>query len=276
MDAVALTAELAASIGAQPARWILEALTGSVPASWVVDDAIVSKARAMAHDVADGTPLQYVLGTWAFRSLELEVDSRALIPRPETEQVVEAALVALAGPPTSLVAVDLGTGTGAIACALAAELGPKVSSLRVLATDRMPEALELARSNADRLGLDVEFRHGRWWEALEADLHGQVGLCISNPPYVAEAEYLQLDPELFHEPRTALVAPDGADGTPGMADLEEICDGAARFLRPDGLLVLECAPHQVAALKQRTRALGDATVIVDLAGRERGVVVRRW
>lgn len=276
MDAVALTAELAASVGAQPARWILESLTGPGPAAAVVPEVIVDQARAMAHDVVDGIPLQYVLGTWAFRTLELEVDSRALIPRPETEQVVEAALVALAGPPTSLVAVDLGTGTGAIACAMAAELGPKVPSLRVLATDRMPEALELAKRNASRLGLDVEFRHGRWWEAVEADLQGQVGLCISNPPYVAEAEYDQLDPELFHEPRTALVASDGTDGTPGLRDLEEICDGAGRFLAPGGLLVLECAPHQVAALTVRTRALGEATVIVDLAGRERGVVVRRW
>jgi release factor glutamine methyltransferase len=228
-----------------------------------------------------------VLGRWAFRYLELEVDPRVLIPRPETEQVVEMALAELsvlgvegAGP----VVVDLGTGSGAIALSIAVEAGPGRPGLEVWAVEADPAALEVARANRQRIAdIDpatagrVNFRQGSWWEALPETILGRVDLVVANPPYVAEEEWDDLDPEVRHEPKGALVTGPASDGTPGLGAVEVVLAGARRWLRRPGAAIIEIAPHQAEASVRLATGLGfaDASVLPDLAGRPRGLVVRR-
>ena len=252
---------------------------------------------ALAERRAAGEPLQYVLGQWAFRSLELSVDPRVLIPRPETEQVVEVALAELAslidggtaepggnrvqeGP----VCLDLGTGSGAIALSLAVEGGALASDLVVWATDSSRDALDVAADNLEALGHRdraaadrVRLVEGRWFGALPADLAGRVDLLVSNPPYIAEADFPSVDPAVRGwEPRDALVAPD-AHGVGGMADIETIIAGASRWLRPTGVLVIEIDPGQAEATLDAARRAGWSRCGTrrDLAGRVRMVVARR-
>lgn len=225
---------------------------------------------------ASREPLQYVLGTAAFRNLELKVDPRVLIPRPETEILVdEVMLVArdLVSDPASapgLTALDLGTGSGAIALALASE-GP---FRRVVATDPSAAALEVARENARALALDdrVEFREGALFEPLaEGETFSVV---VSNPPYVRTSEASDLEPEVLEwEPGDALFA-----GPDGLAVLEPLIHGVAQYLSPGGVLALEAATAQIARILD---LIGDsphltgATVGKDLAGRDRVVTARR-
>jgi release factor glutamine methyltransferase len=233
-----------------------------------------------------GEPLQYVLGRWPFRALELTVDPRVLIPRPETEQVVEVALAELSrtvGP--SPVAVDLGTGSGAIALALATEGGRDFPGLEVWATDVSADALAVAAENVALLASGeagaasrVRLAEGRWFAALPPTVKGQVDLIVANPPYVSEAEYAELDPGVRDwEPRQALVAPTGANGVGGMADIETVVSEAPRWLRPGGALVVEIAPGQAYASIDAARRAGfrQVTTERDLAGRLRMLVARR-
>lgn len=196
-------------------------------------------------------PLAYVLGEWGFRRLTLKTDARALVPRPETEVVVERALALLAGLASPRV-LDLGVGSGAVALALKDER----PDARVTGVDVSREALALARENAVRLGLDVELREA----GLEAAGEGW-DLVVSNPPYVSTLEGLQ--PELRHEPETALL---------GSGFHERI--GAAARTR---LLVLEVGDGQAGAVAAALRSAGyrDVAVTEDLAGRERVVEGRR-
>jgi release factor glutamine methyltransferase len=287
---------------AGPADRVAALLGSRREAEWIVDHVddvlgLEGPARdeavgALAARRAMGEPLQYVLGRWPFRGIELEVDGRVLIPRPETEQVVEVALARLArsrseragrrGEPTTC--CDLGTGSGAIALSLAAEAPSGPSGLEVWAIDRSTEALDVARANRDRLAragrlptARVEFAEGDWYDALPAALMGSLDLVVANPPYVAEAEYVDLESTVrCFEPTSALVAGPGAQGTPGMADVEAILLGARRWLRPGGTVVVEMAPHQAEPARATARAAGLAGVAVepDLAGRLRMVVAQ--
>ena len=219
-----------------------------------------------------GEPLQYVLGAWSFRSLDLYVDARVLIPRPETESVVEAALGELRRlAPRSPLAVDLGTGSGAIALSIAREM----PGVEVWGVDRSPEALAVARANAaglGRAGTSVRLVEGSWFEPLPAILRGQVDVVVSNPPYVGEREVDDLPPEVAHwEPRSALVA-----GPTGLEQIEAIVQEAPAWLARPGALVVEIAPHQrdsAAALALGAGFL-DAEVRPDVAGRARILVAR--
>lgn len=229
---------------------------------------------AMVERRLAGEPLQYVLGSWGFRTLDLYVDGRVLIPRPETEQVVEVALAELrridrAEP----VVVDLGTGSGAIALSIAVE----AKGAEVWATDRSPDALAVAQANLTGVGTLVARRvrmvEGSWFRALPTSLQGKVDLVVSNPPYVAEAEVAELPAEVADwEPRGALVS-----GPTGLEDVEAIIAAAPAWLAPGGVLVLELAPHQAEVAVTRARAAGFASVEVhpDLTGRERALVARR-
>ena len=205
-------------------------------------------------------PLQYIVGEWGFRRLTLKVDRRALIPRPETEVVVERCLERLRGLSEPRV-LDVGTGSGAIALALADEH----PAARVTGVDSSPEALELARENAERAGLQGRI------ELLEVDLlagvDGEFDLVVSNPPYVAPDELAALEPELSFEPRAALVE---------IGASEQIAADARRVLRDGGWLVLECADGAAARLAGLLRSIGYADVGVtrDLAGIERVVEAR--
>ncbi len=220
-----------------------------------------------------GEPLQYVLGRWAFRTLDLLVDRRALIPRPETEVVAGVALAELerlAGSGRRLAAVDLGTGSGAIGLSLAAER----TDTEVVLTDISPDALQVARANLAGLGRKatrVRIVEGSWFEPLPARLAGATDVIVSNPPYVSAAD--ELPPEVRDwEPAGALVAADG-----GRADLARLIDGAGSWLGPGGALVVELAPHHVEWARPRAAAAGytDLAVIPDLAGRDR-VLRARW
>jgi len=207
-------------------------------------------------------PLQHVLGEWGFRRLTLATDGRALVPRPETEIVVERALARIRALPAPRV-LDVGTGSGAIALALLDEH----QGARVTAVDVSARALALARENAERTGLAERL------ELLEGDLlagaAGPFDLVVSNPPYVSEDEIASLAPEVRdHDPREALVAP----GTS-----ERIAAAARGVLRPGGWLVLECGDGQAGRLSDLLRGLGyeAVTVAPDLAGVDRVVEGRR-
>jgi release factor glutamine methyltransferase len=204
-----------------------------------------------------GEPVAYLTGRREFWSLELEVTPAVLIPRPETELLVEWALEHLRALPSQAVA-DLGTGSGAIGLALAAER----PDARVLATDASAEALEQARINARRLGLErVEFRLGEWCAPLAGE---RFDLIVSNPPYVAEN-----DPHLLalrYEPRRALTS-----GVDGLEALRAIAVGASACLKPGGALLLEHGAAQGAAVRGLLEAQGytDVATRRDLAGHER-------
>lgn len=222
-------------------------------------------------------PLQYILGRTPFRELEVRIDRRALVPRPETERLVQAVLDRVAsrvregsdGTSGGLTALDVGTGTGCIALSLARE-GPFV---RVVATDASEEALALARENTREAGLDgvVELVAGRLFEPVQGE---RFDVVVSNPPYVAEADRSGLEPEVAEwEPRDALFAgPDGLDV------LRELVARAPDHVAPDGLLALEVGLGQadaVAGLVRATGAFEEPSVCRDLTGRPRMVLARR-
>jgi release factor glutamine methyltransferase len=202
-------------------------------------------------------PVAYILGTKGFRTIELAVDPRVLIPRPETEHLVEAVLDLPAGARVC----DVGTGSGAIALALASER----PDLRVVATDASAEALEVARANADRLGLDVELRHGD----LLADVSGPLDAVVSNPPYVEDGA--ELAPEGVRcEPALALRA--GPDGLDVIRRLLPAVGATAA-----GVVALEVGDGQAPAVAALMVEAGfdDVDVIRDYAAIERVLVGRR-
>jgi release factor glutamine methyltransferase len=282
-----LISELAASLGARhEARFIVEEVLGARAngADGAVGPADVDTARALTARRCAGEPLQYALGHWAFRSLDLLVDRRVLIPRPETEQVVEVALreIGQAGP-RPLTVVDAGTGSGAIALSLATELALRHPDASVWGVDASPEALAVARANLDRVRrqhggpvLPVHFVEGNWLDPLPSRLRGAVDLVVANPPYVAGSEWADLPEDVQHEPVGALVAADGSDGTPGLADVEAVLSQSLTFLARPGAVVIELAPHQAAAAMRMARAMGydDVVVEMDLARRPRALVAR--
>ncbi len=205
-----------------------------------------------------GEPLAYLLGTWPFLDLELEVTPEVLIPRPETETLALRALER-ARPLARPVILEVGTGSGAIALYLARHLPHAV----VVATDLLTGALQVARRNAERLGLSL---HWIQTDLLQGLATASVDLVVSNPPYVAEAEYPALTPEVHHEPRRALVA-----GPRGTEVQEQLLQQAQRVLKSDGWILLELAPHQARDLRARARTLGYRSVRIypDMAGRPR-------
>jgi release factor glutamine methyltransferase len=234
-------------------------------ALWARPEAGVAAAdRARCLDLvarrAAGEPVAYLTGRRGFWTLELEVTPAVLIPRPETELLVEIALAQL---PTQgrVRIVDLGTGSGAVALALAAER----PDWEILATDASAEALAVARRNAERLGLHgISFRLGDWTRALHPN--EQFLAILSNPPYVAEGDPHLAAGDLAWEPPSALVG--GADG---LDAIRRIVAGAVGHLAPGGRLLLEHGAAQGAAAREILRAAGLAEVQTfrDLAGLER-------
>jgi release factor glutamine methyltransferase len=274
--------ETAARIGgdaARPrARWLCEEASGYEGTEFadVLDRPATQRTvaaldRMVARYLA-GEPLQYVLGSWTFRSVSLMVDRRVLIPRPETEQVVEVALGLARSSQRPLTLVDLGTGSGAIALSLAAEL--PLTGVTVWATDASPDALAVARANLSGIGraaANVHVVEGRWFDALPSELRGVVDVIVSNPPYVALTDELDAAVRVW-EPLDALLA-----GVDGLDDVRQIVAGAPAWLRPGGWLVVEIGASQGSAVAALAGAAGlaDVTVRPDLAGRDRMLVARR-
>jgi len=258
------------------ARRIVERASGRDVWLAVLDEHVPERAipffDEMVERRAAGEPLQYVLQRWGFRTLDLFVDQRVLIPRPETEVVVEVAIRELRriDAHRALVA-DLGTGSGAIALSIAVE----VPNAHVWATDTSEDALTVARANLAGIGspaaVRVRMLQGRWFTALPGAFRGQFDVVVSNPPYIAEQEVLPSE-VVDWEPRSALIA--GPQGTEAIA---EVVQGAAEWLAPAGAAVVEIAPHQAADVRALAHDAGFANVDIrpDLTGRARVLVARR-
>ncbi len=273
------------------ARWIVVEVSGYSPSELATNDreiapgiAVAKTAKLLERRVA-GEPLQYVLGAWSFRGLDLMVDRRVLIPRPETEHTAEVAIEEAtrlgarrgrrdpwSGTATSYTAVDLGTGSGALALTLAVEL----PDVEVWATDVSEDALAVARANLAGIGSmaagRVRLAHGDWFDALPDALRGTLRVVVANPPYLAVRELADLSPEVArHEPVDALVA-----GETGLEAIEHIVARAPAWLEPGGSLVVEIAPHQSGdAVGLASRAgFVDVSVRRDLTGRDRVLVAR--
>lgn len=224
-------------------------------------EAELAACRELVARRARHEPVAYILGEWGFRRLTLTVDRRALIPRPETEVVVERCLALLHGVEAPAV-LDVGTGSGAIALALADEQ----PGARVAAIDASAEALALAAENAARTGLDVSLARHDLFAGLPG---GPYDLVVSNPPYVEPEELAGLQPDVREwEPHEALVGV-GATGA--------VARAALAVLRPGGALVLEAAEGRAGEVAALLGELGYAEVRItsDLAGRERVVEGRR-
>jgi release factor glutamine methyltransferase len=222
-------------------------------------------AAALARR-AGGEPLAYIVGHREFHGLTLRVSPAVLIPRADTETLVDAALSCLAGPMASLArpaVADLGTGSGAVALALK----HRCPRARMLGTDTSAAALEVARANAAALGLDVGWRMGDWWAAFAMAQATPLNLVVANPPYVA-ADDLHLQ-SLSHEPRSALVPYE--DHGHGLADLRRIVAGAPAHLVSGGWILLEHGAQQAVSVQAFLLERGFSLIRTwpDLAGRDR-------
>ena len=201
--------------------------------------------REMVRRRAMREPLQYILGESYFFNCSLRVDKRALIPRPETELLVDQVLPLLQDTEHIL---ELGTGSGAIVCALA----KSGLAAKIIAVDRDSEALALAKSNADALALSeqITFLESDWFSAVSPEI--QFDMIISNPPYLSEELYESAEPEVKDfEPKQALLS-----GDAGMSDLKKIIEQAYRFLKPGGYLVFETGTDQHAELSEEAQRIG--------------------
>ena len=273
------------------ARWLVERVSGYDGVELVMGEheratgPAILQLETMLDRRAAGEPLQYVLGRWQFLELELMVDRRVLVPRPETEVVAQLALEEAArlglrrgkGDPwvsnTEYAVADLGTGSGAIALTLAVEL----PDAEVWATDVSDDALAVARANLAGIGVAatrVRVAGGSWFAALPVELRGQLRLVVSNPPYIAEHEVAALPPVVVEwEPRHALVS-----GPSGLEAVAEIVHEAFDWLHASGgALVVEMAPHQTTEAAALAEACGydHVSVHADLTGRDRALVARR-
>ncbi len=236
--------------------WLLAHDTDLLP------EAAAEAFRTMSLRRAAGEPLAYIVGSKEFFGLTLQVDARVLVPRPDTETLVSWALEVLQAPgmPVALEILDLGTGSGAIALAIAHSLQVASRQNHVVAVDASEDALNVARHNAARLNLSLDFIQSHWLEKVS----GHFQLIVSNPPYIASADP-HLD-ALTHEPLAALAAgPDGLD------DIREIARRAPASLQPGGWLLLEHGYDQAAAVRELLASEGFEQVQsrLDLAGIER-------
>jgi release factor glutamine methyltransferase len=287
---LAATRDLLAKRGIDEARLDAEHLLAHVLSVRRIDlfadhdrplaEAELARYRALVMKRAnERLPVAYLTGRREFYSLELEVTRDVLVPRPETELLVDVAIEALARRAKErpqaepAVVADLGTGSGAIAIALAKLAKPPVG--RVFAVEKSEAAAEVARRNVARheLGDRIEVLIGEWFAPLRArSLEGKLALIASNPPYVGEGERAALAPEVLAEPPGALFA-----GGDGLDAIRAICAEGADFLEPGGALAVEHGAAQGEAAREIARAAGLAEISTrrDLAGHERVLVARR-
>jgi release factor glutamine methyltransferase len=259
------------------ARWLAERAGGFDAAELILalDEPVSVRSATHLHQMLErrlrGEPLQYVLGRWPFRTIELYVDHRVLIPRPETEVLADHVLRECDRLSATRVA-DLGTGSGALVTAIVAER----TGIEVWGTDVSEDALDVARANLSGLGrraINARLAAGEWFEALPAELRGTFDVIVSNPPYVAGHEMDDLPDDVRRwEPHVALTS-----GPTGYEDLEHIIDEAPRWLASPGSLLLELAPHQAKRAEHRARRAGFPAVTTwpDLTGRTRILQARR-
>lgn len=272
-----LWAQTSTTVPRHEARWLCEvavSLTGDELEAALdepVTEHMVAHLDAMLARYRAGEPLAHVLGRWGFRHLDLAVDRRVLIPRPETELVAGIAIELAAAVEPSRIVADLGTGSGAIGLSLAVEL--PLEGTTVWITDVSDEALDVARANLAGIGRparNVRVAAGDWFEALPDGVRFDV--VVANPPYVAD-DSPDLAPEVSAwEPHSALFAgPDGLD------QIRRIVRDAPEHLVAGGHLVLEIGADQGPAVRDLLDAAGfaEVTIRADLAGRDR-IAVGRW
>jgi len=249
---------------AHEARRLLEAATGRHWTQLIIGVELttgeVEAFRALVERRRSGEPLQYIEGVVPFGPIEVAVDHRVLIPRPETEQLFELACDAVENPQ---VIVDLCTGSGNLALALKHSF----RTASVYATDLSPDAIDVARHNATENGLDVTFLEGDLFEPLPGHLKGRVDLIVSNPPYIADHEIPDLPVDVRdHEPRMALVA-----GPSGDEVLRRIAATAPDWLKPGGTVICEISEFHAGKVAEHFADL-DGTIQTDLSGKERFVI----
>ena len=261
-------------LGERPqARWICETACGLDGDEFLAEldepatERMVAQLDAMVARYRAGEPLAYVMGHWSFRTIELMVDRRVLIPRPETEMVAGRALELARGVADQRRVVDLGTGSGAIGLSLAAEL--PLTGTEVWLTDYSTDAVDVARANAIGLGraaANVRVVHGSWFDALPVDVRGEIDVVVSNPPYIADGDPEVAESVLEYEPHTALFA-----GDDGLDDVRTIARDARDWLRSGGWLVMEIGYQQGDAVKALFEGFGfvDVAIANDLTGRPR-------
>ena len=261
-------------LGERPqARWICETACGLDGDEFLAEldepatERMVAQLDAMVARYRAGEPLAYVMGHWSFRTIELMVDRRVLIPRPETEVVAGRALELARGVAGQRRVVDLGTGSGAIGLSLAAEL--PIMGTEVWLTDYSTDAVDVARANAIGLGraaANVRVVHGSWFDALPVDVRGEIDVVVSNPPYIADGDAEVAESVLEYEPHSALFA-----GDDGLDDVRTIARDARDWLRSGGWLVMEIGYQQGEAVKALLERFGYADVAIanDLTGRPR-------
>jgi release factor glutamine methyltransferase len=261
-------------LGERPqARWICETACGLDGDEFLAEldepatQRMVAQLDAMIARYRAGEPLAYVLGHWSFRTIELMVDRRVLIPRPETEVVAGRALDLARSFTERRRVVDLGTGSGAIGLSLAAEL--PLTGTEMWLTDYSTDAVDVARANAIGLGrvaANVRVVHGSWFDALPVDVRGEIDVVVSNPPYIANGDPEVAESVLEYEPHTALFA-----GDDGLDDVRTIARDARNWLRSGGWLVMEIGYRQGDAVKALLEGFGYADVAIanDLTGRPR-------
>jgi release factor glutamine methyltransferase len=272
-----LWTQTAETVGARhEARWLCEVATSldgadfEVALDQPVTDRMVRHLDAMVARYRTGEPLQYVLGRWGFRHLDLLVDRRVLIPRPETELVAEVAIELASRTPAPRCVADLGTGSGAIGLSMAVELPLEGTSVWI--TDVSADALDVARANLAGIGRpaqNVTATHGDWFEAVPPDVSFDV--VVSNPPYVADGSPLLDESVAEWEPEGALLAgPDGLD------DLRRIIGEALGHLAIGGWLVVEIGSDQASAVSSLLAHVGYEQIEVrkDLAGLDRIAIGR--
>ena len=289
LDVLTKTTDFFASKGVESARLNAEQVVGHalglkrmqlyLQFERLLTEAELEKIRPIVKRRAQREPLQHILGSVEWGGLVLKCDRRALVPRPETEELLELVLARAPASAAEGRVLDLGTGTGALALALA-KAWP---AARVVAVDASEDALALARENAVALGLmpaapspaaggeRVELARSEWFSALPADARFDV--IVSNPPYLTDQEVAEAEPEVrLFDPRAALVA-----AREGRADLEKIIAGAASRLAPGGLLALETGIAQHAELLAAISAAGlrDGESRGDLRGRDRFLLARK-
>lgn len=263
MDATTLLRSVA-DLPDHEVRRLLEAVTGRHWTSLLLgSDLTTDEAEAFWSFVRRrraGEPLQYIEGTVPFGPIEVAVDSRVLVPRPETEQLYEMACEAVEDP---LVIADLCTGSGNLAIALKHTF----PTAAVYATDVSADAVDVARENAREADLDVTILGGDLFDPLPDHLRGRIDLIVSNPPYLAAAELDGLPIDVRdHEPTVALVA-----GPVGDEVLARIAEGAAVWLRPGGIVICEISELHGPAIAEHFSSL-NGEIRYDLSGKERFVI----
>ena len=268
---------------ANEARWLCEHASGLDGEEFrrSHDEFVTTAMAKQLHDMVrrrlSGEPLQYVMKRWAFRHLDVFIDQRVLIPRPETELLVEVGIAIakdqLQHMDRPLNIVDLGTGSGVIGLSMAHEL--PLGKTQVWLTDQSSDALDVARGNVIGVGQKgggVRLAHGNWWNALDDSLKGAIDIALCNPPYIALGDDEVATEVHAWEPHSALYADDN-----GLADIREVVSGATTWLANNGWLVLEIGYRQGDQVRAILENAGLAQIEIrsDLAGRDRVALAQR-